>query len=188
MKKYKKGSSVICIIIMLPLLSVLFTPVSSLNAVPQDNIRSDGNGILDLTEHDFSVDGTVKLNCKWEFFWNRLIEPGSKEWNETASDHGFYSVPLFWTAYPGHSFPSVGYGTYRLIIKTNGKYQNLALKTPEIFTEYRLWINGKIMDQHGTIAKTKTRFLKPAVYTFYTDSKKIEIVLQIKNSLHVSFP
>jgi len=76
MKKYKKGSSVICIIIMLPLLSVLFTPVSSLNAVPQDNIRSDGNGILDLTEHDFSVDGTVKLNCKWEFFWNRLIEPG----------------------------------------------------------------------------------------------------------------
>jgi hypothetical protein len=62
------------------------------------------------------------------------------------------SRPALLDAYPGRNYPSVGYGTYRLIIRTSGKDRNYALKTPEIFTEYRLWINGGLVDQHGTIA------------------------------------
>jgi diguanylate cyclase (GGDEF)-like protein len=180
-KKYKTGFSAICAIILLSLLPALLSPVSLYADLV--NVRSD-SGMLDLTAHDFQVDGIVKLDCKWEFFWNRLIEPGSKEWEEISPDHAFYPVPLFWTAYPGRKLPSVGYGTYRLIIKTSGKDRNLALKTPEIFCEYRLWINGEIMDEHGTIAGTKIRFLKPDVYPFHTDSKTTEIILQVKNSSH----
>lgn len=171
-------------IVILLLFLALFVPGSPvLNAARQANTGNEG-GILDLTSHDFQADGPVKLDGRWEFFWNRLIEPGSREWSEISPDHGFQPVPLFWTAYPDRRFPSVGYGTYRLIIKTSGKDKNLAVKTPEIFSEYRLWINGVLMDQHGTIAGTGIRFLKPAVYAFHAESQIIEIVLQVKNSSH----
>lgn len=182
--RQKTGFSVIlALFVLLPCFALVMPAPTVLSAASQADIGSV-DGVLDLRSHDFQSDGTVKLDCKWEFFWNRLLEPGSKEWSGISPDHGYYSVPLFWTAYPGRNLPSVGYGTYRLIIRTSGKDRNFALKTPEIFTEYRLWINGGLVDQHGTIAGKEIRFLKPAVYPIHTDSKDIEIVLQVGNRSH----
>lgn len=183
-RKHKTGPSVLFLLfILLPWIAFILPAPSVLNAAPRAESRNV-DGFLDLTSHDFQADGTVKLDCRWEFFWNRLLEPGSKEWSEISPDHAYYPVPLFWTAYPGRNYPSVGYGTYRLIIRTSGKDRNYALKTPEIFTEYRLWINGGLVDQHGTIAGKEVRFLKPAVYPIHMDSKDVEVVLQVANRSH----
>ncbi len=144
------------------------------------------NGIADLSSHDFNNDENVNLDCLWEFRWDRLLVPGDPGWGDTSGIQGYYPVPLFWTGYRGLNLPSCGFATYRLKVKTRGDLRHYGLKTPEIFTEYRLWINGELIDQRGTIAGDKVRFMKPSVFTFHVNSDLIEIILQIKNSSHVN--
>lgn len=142
------------------------------------------NGILDLSGWDFSADGSVKLDGEWEFYFNKLIAPG--EFTNTANIlTGYCHVPAYWTEYQGLGLPSKGYATYRLIIETNGKEKHLSILTPEIYTEYSLWINGELIDANGSFANKNTTYLNPSKFDFQTDSSQIEIVLQVKNSLHV---
>ncbi len=140
-------------------------------------------GIIDLAAFDFSKDGTVRLDGEWEFYWNRFLSP--EDFRLGRSGPASYgAVPLYWTEYKTGRLPSVGRATYRVLIKTNGAREILQISTPEIFTEFKLWINGKVMDAHGIFTGRPARFLKPEVYTFSSDSKTIEIVLQIRNIAH----
>lgn len=162
---------------------LLFLTFSYLYAAPTGSSNCT-NGILDLSSHDFNNDGNVNLDCNWEFRWDRLLVPGDPGWGDTSGIQGYYAVPLFWTEYKGLNLPSEGFATYRLQVKTRGNLRHYGLQTPEIFTEYRLWINGELIDQRGSLAGDKVRFMKPSVFTFHSDSDLIEIILQIKNSSH----
>jgi diguanylate cyclase (GGDEF)-like protein len=157
--------------------------LSSLYAAPALSFNYS-NGIADLSCHDFNNDGNVNLDCLWEFRWDRMLVPGDPGWGDTSGIQGYYPVPLFWTGYRGLNLPSCGCATYRLKVKTRGDLRHYGLKTPEIFTEYRLWINGELIDQRGSLAGDKVRFMKPSVFTFHTDSDLIEIILQVKNNSH----
>ncbi|MCG8551305.1 MAG: diguanylate cyclase, partial [Desulfobacterales bacterium] len=141
------------------------------------------NGVLDLRDLDLQKTGPVKLDGDWQFRWNRLLDPGSREWSDPGLT-GFYPVPRFWTAYPGHHFPAAGRGTYRLIVRMSGKNKSLALQTPELFTEYCLWINGRLIRQNGILPGSPVRFLRPDILAFSPDADVVEIVLQMKNRRH----
>ena len=142
------------------------------------------NGFLDLTCHDFNKNGNVNLDCNWEFRWDRLLVPDDPGWDNASGIQGYYPVPLFWTGYKGLALPSEGYATYRLLIKTDGKLRHYSLKTPEIFTGFRLWVNGELLDQRGILPGQEVLFMKPSLYNFHSDSDTIELILQIKNSSH----
>ncbi len=142
------------------------------------------NGFLDLTGHDFNKNGNVNLDCNWEFRWDRLLVPDDPGWDNASGIQGYYPVPLFWTGYKGLALPSEGYATYRLLIKTDGKLRHYSLKTPEIFTGFRLWVNGELLDQRGILPGQEVLFMKPSLYNFHSDSDTIELILQIKNSSH----
>ena len=87
--------------------------------------------------------------------------------------------------YEGLKLSAFGNATYRLKIKTDSKLKMLSLKTPEIYSEFRLWINGNIVDESGSFADNgKTKYLNPKVYTFLNEKDFIEIVLEIKNYSH----
>ncbi|HOP63370.1 MAG TPA: diguanylate cyclase [Spirochaetota bacterium] len=139
---------------------------------------------MDLTGHDFNKNGNVNLDCNWEFRWDRLLVPDDPGWDNASGIQGYYPVPLFWTGYKGLALPSEGYATYRLLIKTDGKLRHYSLKTPEIFTGFRLWVNGELLDQRGILPGQEVLFMKPSLYNFHSDSDTIELILQIKNSSH----
>lgn len=141
------------------------------------------NGVMDLRGWDFTRDGAVKLAGDWAFYWNRLLEPDDFA-REMPPPTGYQKVPLYWTMYAGLDLPAKGSATYRLILKTDGSRKELSLKSPEIYTEFRLWVNGKPIDQHGTLVDAPVRYLKPTLYTFPTDGDRIDIVLQIRNQAH----
>jgi len=141
-------------------------------------------GMLDFSSYDFQHKAPVRLDGEWEFIWSSLLEPGDPAWSKQEGIRGFYPVPLFWTSYKGLNLPSDGFCTYRLRIKTSGKCRNFGIKTPEIFTEYRLWVNGELIDQRGTFDEDIVRFMRPSVFTFHTKSDITELVLQIKNRSH----
>ncbi len=140
-------------------------------------------GVMDLSGFDFSRGGVVALDGEWEFYWGRLIEPDAFR-SGTVLPERFGRVPLYWTDYHGLNLPSRGMATYRLTVRTGGSRELLSIQTPEIFTEYRLWINGRIIDAHGSFAGGPVRFLKPDVFTFSSDSGVVEIVLQVRNYAH----
>jgi hypothetical protein len=121
--------------------------------------------VIDLTRLDFDKDVMLILTVTGisggKNFLNLKTLAGL-----TFPVHGYYPVPLFWTGYKGLNLPPEGHATYRLLIKTDGKPRHYSLKTPEIFTEFRLWVNGELLDRRGTLTGQEVLFMKPSLYNF----------------------
>lgn len=141
------------------------------------------NGVLNLTYWDFSKDGVVNLDGKWEFYWQQLVSPGDDF--SKASLTGYYGFPDYWTDYSKLNLPSKGYATYRLIVRLDGKKHILSISTPDIYTEYKLWVNNELMGSNLFKEGKEPSYLTPKIYEFYSDGTQLEIVLQVKNSLHI---
>lgn len=142
------------------------------------------SGILNLSEHDLYTDGKVRLDGEWAFYQDGSITPASFKNGQAPEPTGFFPVPRYWTEYEGLSLSSKAEVTYRLKIRVKHKNRLLSLQTPEIFTEYRLFINGQLFDSHGRYADGNIRFLSPQVFTFQNEQDTIEILLNISNHSH----
>lgn len=149
------------------------------------------DGVLDLTGWDFQRQGVVQLKGNWEFYWERLLTPGDFE-NEPQKT-GFIEVPGLWNGYAineggvSRRLSGDGYATYRLIVKTNGQNDLLALKILDFATSYRLWVNGKLLASNGRVGKSETEASPqafPLLANFLNDRQEIELVLQIANFTH----
>lgn len=57
-------------ICMLLLILCFLTSCSYSKEVPKAE-----NGILDLTDWDLEMDGAVKLDGEWDFYWKQLLTP-----------------------------------------------------------------------------------------------------------------
>jgi diguanylate cyclase (GGDEF)-like protein len=161
-------------------------------ALPCENIP-DGkhdvrwsDGVLNLSGYDFAGDDPVRLDGPWDFRWNRLLDPGNPEWDALPGEHGYQAVPGSWTAYPKLGLPVSGFASYRLRVKIPDGMKGLAIQTPEIFTEYRLWINGVLIDGNGVIPGAKIKFLRPGLFSFRAESSDLDVVLQVKNNAHAN--
>ena len=141
-------------------------------------------GIADFSRVDFTRSGAVKLDGEWEFYWKKLYGPEDFKKQGFPVPDGYYQVPRFWTGYVDKDYSARGFATYRLLVKTGEYLGPLSIQTPELFSEYKLWIDGKIIDQHGSFIHKAVRFLKPDVFSFPCHGGTAEIVLQIKNSSH----
>lgn len=106
-------------------------------------------GVMDLSYRDLQKEGNIKLDGNWEFYWDQLIQPGSFFQLDKYLT-GYYPLPLYWTKYTDLNLPAKGFATYRIRINVDETYKSLSIKTPEIYTEYRLWINGEIIDSYGS--------------------------------------
>ncbi|HQO02942.1 MAG TPA: hypothetical protein PLI62_11770, partial [Spirochaetota bacterium] len=139
-------------------------------------------GIADFSRVDFTRSGAVKLDGEWEFYWKKLYGPEDFTKQGFPVPDRYYQVPRFWTGYGDKDYSARGFATYRLLVKTGEYLGPLSIQTPELFSEYKLWIDGKIIDQHGSFIDKAVRFLKPDVFSFPCHGGTAEIVLQIKNS------
>ena len=160
---------------------MLFLWVSVSGGAAEPVARS---GVLDLSGHDLYRDGKVRLDGEWQFFLDAGISPESLKGPRAPEPVGAYPVPRYWTEYQGLALPSRAEVTYRLRIRVKDKNRLLSLQTPEIFTEYRLFINGRLMDSHGKFADGKIRFLSPRVFTFQNRGDTVDILLNISNHSH----
>lgn len=107
------------------------------------------NGILDLRKQTFSEN--VTLGGEWLFYWNELIED-----HQQASKPGVkVQVPKLWTSYDfdGKSYPSFGYATYKLTVLLPKNAGLLRISMPEVYTSYKLIINGAVVAQNGRVGK-----------------------------------
>ncbi|PZD93609.1 histidine kinase [Paenibacillus sambharensis] len=142
-------------------------------------------GILDLRGGDFSGNQTRAMDGEWQFYPDKLLEPGQTE--EEFST--YMRVPKSWNNYPtpyGYA-DGKGYGTYRLTLLTDPEPSVLAIRLPTISTAYKLWINGEVraeMGRVGTDEASEKPAQTPHVVTFANEPGKTELVLQVSNFHH----
>ena len=112
------------------------------------------HGYIDLSEWDFINDGTVTIEGEWDFYWDTLISPN----NFPVSIEPLYPYfPSLWSDIEinEESLSNFGYATYRARIIIGKTEHLLALKLPDYYTSYKLWLNGKILSENGKVGTTK---------------------------------
>lgn len=144
------------------------------------------NGVLDLTEWNFTEAGTVALNGQWELYWHALLSPEDFHKSMKPQKNGFMEIPRTWNGYNlnGISLPRDGFATYRLVIKTNTENDIYTLKTKYMFSAYKLWVNNKLLCERGVIGKTRAESIPrwaPDIVSFTSDNNICEVVIQISS-------
>lgn len=142
----------------------------------QDNKYTGGppygsEGLFCFTGEDLENKGLLFLIDGWEFYPDRMLTPETlrKEAPKPFSHIfiGQYSNFSFLSS--GH--PAFGQATYRMVLAYAGEPRLLTLELPEVFTDCRLWIDGRPVDTDN-----------PSV-TFSMDGSA-EIVLNAENRSH----
>lgn len=129
---------------------------------------------------------TISLDGQWAFYWHELLTPEDIK-NDTRTPV-YAQVPAEWSklSVNGQKFPNKGYATYHLTIHLNDKARNepLALQVPSSGSAYKIWMNGQLLAQSGTVGTTKEQELAWPVskIIYFTPSEQtIDLVVQVSN-------
>ena len=141
-----------------------------------------GKGILDLTRIEWQNNATVELSGQWEFYWQELLSPS--DFKHNAATQAFLQLPALWN---DNELPAQSYATYRLRVCINAPGVSMALLAPNVYTNYQLFVDGKVRAQNGIVGKQKDT-AEPAWRgnLVFLESPKdtVELVLQISNFDH----
>jgi len=145
------------------------------------------NGLIDLSEWNFTTDGPVSLTGDYKFFWQRHLA-GTDLMVASQNSEETMFVPQSWNdeVIKGITLPGEGYATYKLNVLVPPR-QKFALKIPDISTSYRLFIDGEQLleiGHPGTNAdKTIPRYY-PTIVQFESTGSRVEIVFHVSNFDH----
>ena len=178
MKNYK--------LIIIPIIVTLFFSCSS--NVKNKKRPLAKNGILDLRNWDLKVDGPVKLDGEWNFFWKKFIPPENINKESKVSQ---INTPKVWTSQKINNkhLNRHGYATYHLKILLNPIDTPLAIKFPTVGCAYETYINGKKISQVGKVGKsfeTMVPAYRPEVVDFFDINNELDIVIYV-SSFHQKF-
>lgn len=172
-----RGYKIFSVVFFLIILPVVSNAADSTVAVAK-------NGMLDLRNRDLSSH-PFALHGEWAFYWQHLLTPDSS-FDATAS---YVQFPELWkkTSFNGKPLSSKGYATYMLTVLLPRNRKQLALKLPDVYTSYKLFVNGKVFAQNGepgtTQATTTPRWTND-VFQLPDDIDTLKLVLQIANFSH----
>lgn len=142
------------------------------------------NGILDLRSVDLNKN-EIALNGEWELYWEQLITPTTTIKKHTA----FTQFPALWekTLVNGKALPHLGYATYQLrVLLPQNNHAPLALKIPDTYCSYQLFINGENFAASGTPGTSKATTIPKWIERteVLPNSDTLDILLQVANFHH----
>ncbi|AOM81445.1 diguanylate cyclase [Salisediminibacterium beveridgei] len=130
-------------------------------------------------------DGTIELEDGWLFVWDELLSL------QDARIHSGQAEELSSLAHWENNAPtgSRGVATYyqKLNIDEASVGTPLGLYVPDILTSYRLWIDGELVHQQGTVsdeAASSVPSVMPVIKQIVAEEETIEIMLHIANHHH----
>lgn len=135
------------------------------------------NGVIDLSQHDFSKQATLKLSGDWVFYPTRWAH----EIDGAAGKP--LTVPSRWDA-----AAYKGYGTYvlKVVLPEAPAGERFFLNTGYIFSSYRLIANGQIIAESGKPAARADDEV-PRVYSLLVPlpegARSVELRLEVSSHL-----
>lgn len=139
-------------------------------------------GVIDLRGQ--TLNDKVALNGQWLFYWKQLIGP-----EDTVPANGvLVNFPYRWTdKIAGKSYPSFGYATYKLTVFLPKKSTSLRISMPEVYSAYKLFINGAEVASNGNVSKSAKGFVpyfEQKIIEVPHGSDTLQLLLQVANFAH----
>lgn len=168
-------------LLCIPLLFLLASCTNSENNLPKAK-----DGVLVLTDENFSANNKIPLNGEWEFFWEELLNENEIKERMKKMNPPNLNVPSYWedSVYTAH-----GYGTYylKVILPEDVVGNTLAITTVNQGTSYTLTVDGERIASNGYVGNSKEtsvpEYSDRLVY-FTPRDREINIVLHISNFAH----
>jgi signal transduction histidine kinase/CheY-like chemotaxis protein len=141
------------------------------------------NGKIDLSKQSFSEQ--VPLEGQWQFFWKKLLTG-----KERADKNGvLVDFPFRWDGYilDGKKLPSFGFATYKLTIVLPKNAGPLTISMPDVYSAYKLFINGREVSFNGRVSTSATNFVPQFKYRSVDlpeNTDTLRLFLQIANFVH----
>ena len=141
------------------------------------------DGVLDLSDIQFSDSNVYKLEGNWEFYWNELLNP---EDFLQKSNPSYIKVPRSWNGYNWNSktIDAIGYATFRLKIKLPTESPPLAITMKEQGTAFKVIVNKEMIKESGKVGKDELSSIPRTLpLTIFLPKYKdeIEIIILISN-------
>ena len=147
------------------------------------------DGHIDLSKWQFNQQGNIRLDGQWEFYWKKLIDP--KQFQSLDDKPYYMNVPAKWNdeKLGSEVLTGKGFGTYRLKMTFDKSelHTQKAIYIMNVYTSYRLWMNGKLMDEKGKVGRDRDSSDLDFAYNVieFTPDKPInEMVIQVSNFDH----
>jgi len=144
-------------------------------------------GVLDLSQINWTDDFTYTLDGKWEFYWNQLIYPQDFKDNlkPNLKTKTYLKVPTSWTTQTnakGENYPAIGEATYRLKVILPPDIQAIDIAVPQIWTAGRVWVNEKaITHESQNISDSLQQAIIKITSTVAISQQELVITAQAKN-------
>lgn len=148
------------------------------------NLTAQTGVFFDLRSHDLTSE-SVRLEGTWQLYWNQLLMPADLPANGGVA----VDFPKKWadTQINGAPLPSIGYATYEARVLLPKGSQGLGINMPDVYTSYRLFVNGKLLQANGKPATTKEKaepYWLGRSLELPDREDTLHIVLQIANFHH----
>ncbi|MEP1034688.1 response regulator [Ekhidna sp.] len=138
------------------------------------------SGQLNLISHDFQRQESLSLNGEWKFYQSQFIDPKTG----IGENPILIQVPKRWDQ---SGLSAMGYGSYSLTIIKDTDIP-LALKVPDLFSAYQLYINGQLLANMGVPGISKEDEQpgrKHNMVAFgHIKSDTLHLVIHISNFVH----
>lgn len=130
----------------------------------------------------------VKLDGLWEYYPDTLLSPQPRR-SFPSDQRRYIHFPSTWKETQGKAYfePSFGCATYRAIVHIADTNLTYALALPDLYTAYRLFVNGKEFAVNGKVGNSRTTtepYWVPITKRLAEGVDSFELVLQIANFDH----
>ena len=159
--------------------------------VSDDPLPRARQGVVDLSALDLQQADPIRLDGSWEFYWKQLLTPADFKAGQSPVASGYLVFPAAWndTLSNGRKRESAGYATFRLRILPGPARQELTLQLGELYSAYRLWVNGSLRVENGIIGKKASEEIPAQAIRqirLQLDGQPLELLLQVSNYHHRS--
>lgn len=141
-------------------------------------------GIMDLRQVPLQQQ-SVALTGEWGLYWKKLFSVT----DSAGTPDAYVGFPALWknTQVNGSPLPHRGYASYALTLLMPRNAGRLALEIPDIYTSYRLFVNGEMFANAGNPDSSEEKavpkwLVKTLAITHPADTLKL--VLQVANFWH----
>ncbi|NRA66928.1 MAG: Hpt domain-containing protein [Pseudobacteriovorax sp.] len=145
---------------------------------------AQAEGHLKITDEDLAEHKLVLLDTPWEYYDQRWLTPQELASNSELKPTHLIG-PRSMRRYHKEGL-SRGWGTYRLKVTTES-VSAMTLSFVELRSAIKLWIDGELITEMGTLGKTQEEEVTDVdwrEYTFTPKSNTFDIVIQNSNFHH----
>jgi adenylate cyclase len=140
------------------------------------------NGVLDLRNHSFLKDGSVRLSGEWNFFWKQLHQQLPAQ-----ADKQIINLPGLWNGYAwkGEELQGDGFATFHLKVLLPKDMQLFSIDVPYMYTAFKLYIDSMLVCENGNVSGEPDQHIsrfQPRLSSFTASPDgEVDILIQISN-------